>query len=652
MWMIENEEHAKARWRAFCAHFLGWMQAALRRETPRAPRAPGLAVVLVEFRPACTDAVTFVLLQALRQLGRAPVHVVCGRENRDQLAAALRPFRPWAASIRLHAGGAGAAAGVRHYNRLLLTPAFWELFPEDRLLVMQEDSCLFDGDLAPFLKYDYVGAPWVHKDENAHAVGNGGFSLRSRHAMLRVLRWLDGDFRRLRYSHHTRRHWTDPNHPPEDVVFANALWRHPRLGALAPRAVAAQFAQEAAAAPPGVRGGHQWWLHALRDLSRPYPLLAVLCRLFPVAVVASPYAFTVGGGEKYLSHMLHALTRDQALFPLVCTPTAPATVAATLEHFVPGAPAWRALARACPWDALRAYAARCARDQGPAAPAWRPHTLVHMHNAAAPAVPAVARARNWLHCQFPFDLGKPPPGDDAAAALEGYDCMVVNSDFTLRHARRRCAELGAASPPRLVRVYPPCVDRGALPRAPPPPSAGSKVPRSCVMVGRLAAPCPMGNNKCHHVAVRAFNALHEMGETAPSLTIVGACTDPEWEAELRRRIRSPRITLVVNASEKQKNACLRRAQTLLHLTGMEDTRPQNEEHFGIVLIEAMAAGCAPLCYRGGFPGEWLPDTHLVDSEEALVRRLRQPAPPPPLQRDLTPFTHQAFAAAVRRLSAG
>ena len=159
----------------------------------------------------------------------------------------------------------------------------------------------------------------------------------------------------------------------------------------------------------------------------------------------------------------------------------------------------------------------------------------------------------------------------------------------------------------------------------------------------------MGNNKCHHVAVRAFNALHKMGETAPSLTIVGACTDPEWEAELRRRIRSPRVTLVVNASEKQKNACLRRAQTLLHLTGMEDTRPQNEEHFGIVLIEAMAAGCAPLCYRGGFPGQWLPDTHLVDSEEALVRRLRHPAPPPPLQRDLTPFTHQAFAAAVRRL---
>ena len=169
------------------------------------------------------------------------------------------------------------------------------------------------------------------------------------------------------------------------------------------------------------------------------------------------------------------------------------------------------------------------------------------------------------------------------------------------------------------------------------------------MVGRLAPPSPAGNNKCHHVAIRIFNALHAMGETAPSLTIVGACAHPRWEAALRGLIRSPRVTLVVNASEKVKMDALRRAQTLLHLTGMEDAHPKNEEHFGIVLIEAMAAGCAPLCYRGGFPGEWLPPTHLVDSEQDLLRRLRDPVPAPPLQRDLTPFTHQAFADTVRRL---
>ena len=261
MWMIENEMHAKAHWRASAPPSWGGCGWRCARA---APRAPGLAVVLVEFRTECTEAVTFVLLQALRQLGRVPVHVVCGQENHNRLAAALRPFRPWAASIRLHTAGGSVDRGVRHYNRLLLTPAFWELFPEDRLLVMQEDSCLFDGDLAPFLKYDYVGAPWVHTEENAHGVGNGGFSLRSRHAMLRVLRWLDGNFSQLSISHHTRRHWTDPKHPPEDVVCQRAV-APPAPGRAGPRAVAVQFTQEVTAAPPGVRGGHQWWLHTLRD---------------------------------------------------------------------------------------------------------------------------------------------------------------------------------------------------------------------------------------------------------------------------------------------------------------------------------------------------------------------------------------------------
>ena len=645
-WAIQAEDHAKARWRAFCAAFWGWMQLALRAAPPRACPFPGLAVVLVEFRAECVTSACFVILQALRQLGRVPVHVVCGPANQDALEARLRPLEAWSGGLRLHALPEARRADVGFYTRLLLSAGFWERFPQDRLLVMQEDSCLFHGRLGPFLKYDYVGAPWAHR-ENRHDVGNGGFSLRSRQAMLRVLHALQGDFSNI-MSPHAQRHWRgSAQYPPEDVVFANTLLRHPRLGTVAPRAAALYFSQELVPSPPTVLGGHTWWLHTLRTRRTSYSLLGVLCRLFPVAVVASPYTYSMGGGEKYLSHLLHALTSapgGRALFPLVCSVSDTSQVRDTLRRLqLPGA--WADRVRVCPWDHLRAYC----RDLPH--PLWRPHTLVHMHNASVPAVPAVGRARNWLHCQFPFDLDQ-PPGARASQArdLAAYHKIIVNSPFTAAHLRRRYGQMGAppAVSKRIEVVYPPCVDRAALPRAPR-PSAGSKVPRSCVMVGRLAPPSPMGNNKCHHVAVRAFNALHKMGETAPSLTIVGACTDTEWEAELRRRIRSPRITLVVNASEKQKNACLRRAQTLLHLTGMEDTRPQNEEHFGIVLIEAMAAGCAPLCYRGGFPGQWLPDTHLVDSEEALVRRLRHPAPPPPLQRDLTPFTHQAFAAAVRRL---
>lgn len=66
-------------------------------------------------------------------------------------------------------------------------------FGGSHALVMQWDSFIVDaGAWDPaFLDYDYIGAPWPHR---AHAVGNGGFSLRSRR-LLEALQ--DADIREL-----------------------------------------------------------------------------------------------------------------------------------------------------------------------------------------------------------------------------------------------------------------------------------------------------------------------------------------------------------------------------------------------------------------------------------------------------------------------
>jgi hypothetical protein len=54
-------------------------------------------------------------------------------------------------------------------------------FHGEYVLVVQWDSFILDGRLwdPAFLDYDYIGAPWTHRPA-AVAVGNGGFSLRSR----------------------------------------------------------------------------------------------------------------------------------------------------------------------------------------------------------------------------------------------------------------------------------------------------------------------------------------------------------------------------------------------------------------------------------------------------------------------------------------
>ncbi len=99
---------------------------------------------------------------------------------------------------------------IADYNRLCLSVAFWESIPTENILVFQRDGCplhLSPHKITDFLEYDYVGAPWCHRNEQdplAYRVGNGGFSFRKRSAMIKAL--------------------NSPDHPhedrPEDLYFS------------------------------------------------------------------------------------------------------------------------------------------------------------------------------------------------------------------------------------------------------------------------------------------------------------------------------------------------------------------------------------------------------------------------------------------------
>jgi hypothetical protein len=72
------------------------------------------------------------------------------------------------------------------YNKLLTTKSFYDYIPTEMFLVFQTDSIIIPTHshlINTFLKYDYVGAPWIRNKQ----VGNGGFSLRRKSKMLEII---------------------------------------------------------------------------------------------------------------------------------------------------------------------------------------------------------------------------------------------------------------------------------------------------------------------------------------------------------------------------------------------------------------------------------------------------------------------------------
>ena len=71
---------------------------------------------------------------------------------------------------------------MNEYNQLLTSRSFWDGLTE-KVLIFQHDAGLLKERIEEFLEWEYVGAPWSFQ----HDGGNGGLSLRSRDAMIKVI---------------------------------------------------------------------------------------------------------------------------------------------------------------------------------------------------------------------------------------------------------------------------------------------------------------------------------------------------------------------------------------------------------------------------------------------------------------------------------
>ena len=169
-----------------------------------------LSILIPETRPLVT--LPLVVLQAHTHFPELRIQIMYGRANKDYVRmqktlAELRqkgvvlltpmPGQAYDVSRRL------SAHKEVEYSNVLTSPEFWQLVTTPKVLLAQTDSWICNGaheHLKDFLQYDYVGSPWFAlKSSKIHAacpkkqVGNGGFSLRDREAMLRITKAFQPD---------------------------------------------------------------------------------------------------------------------------------------------------------------------------------------------------------------------------------------------------------------------------------------------------------------------------------------------------------------------------------------------------------------------------------------------------------------------------
>lgn len=102
------------------------------------------------------------------------------------------------------------------YSQIFKDIEFWKDIEYEHILIFQHDSFVLRSGIEEFLHYDYIGAPWYwtygdHADNRYKDLkdfkngGNGGFSLRKRSSMMKIISK------------------NPPDYEYEDMYFSNAL---------------------------------------------------------------------------------------------------------------------------------------------------------------------------------------------------------------------------------------------------------------------------------------------------------------------------------------------------------------------------------------------------------------------------------------------
>lgn len=135
--------------------------------------------VFIEFRDL--PHLEFIVRNAIHKLGEGWSHtIVCGTLNDHSFK-----FTESIPNVRIIKTRYSNLT-QNQYSEFLCTKRFWEFFRGEKILIYQEDSCIFKDNMNDYVRFDYIGAPYSNIKSTKY-VGNGGISLRTKACMLEVI---------------------------------------------------------------------------------------------------------------------------------------------------------------------------------------------------------------------------------------------------------------------------------------------------------------------------------------------------------------------------------------------------------------------------------------------------------------------------------
>jgi O-antigen biosynthesis protein len=317
----------------------------------------------------------------------------------------------------------------------------------------------------------------------------------------------------------------------------------------------------------------------------PVDLLPPSTPLLPVTVPTqatfSPFPLTPGGGERYLLATAEVL----AGFGETAFGTADVYSQFRLDNVMAdlGLPVGRVRSR--DWSSLHST---------------KLERLVVMGNECLPRV-APQAARSHFHCQFPFPWPEAGAREiaDGIGWLKDYRSIIVNSDFTRRAVLSALARHGVSA--QVDIVFPPVgatrlLDGGLARRK-----------AQILSIGRFT---DRGHAKRHDVLIEALKATSPAFRRDWTLVLCGSVpNDPHAKAYFERLQASVgtglNVEFVIAPTRQTLDRLLWESAVYAHATGFGVSSADEHwrcEHFGITIVEALAAGCATHSFGvGGGP---------------------------------------------------